>query len=93
MSTGTSIFIDKSLAPQISANGILLNDKAQFLTLQILGNENLIIIDIYAANYSNERVLMWKWLSETNLVADHFILGGDFNHWEEIECGGVAGKR
>jgi hypothetical protein len=36
---------------------------------------------------------MWKWLSETNLVADHFNLGGDFNHWEEIECEGVAEKR
>jgi hypothetical protein len=36
---------------------------------------------------------MWKWLNEANLVADHFILGGDFNHWEEIKHGGVAGKR
>jgi hypothetical protein len=36
---------------------------------------------------------MWKWLSEMNLVANHFILGGDFNHWEETECGRVARKR
>jgi hypothetical protein len=36
---------------------------------------------------------MWKWLSEANLVADHFILGGDFNHWEETQRGGVASKR
>jgi hypothetical protein len=36
---------------------------------------------------------MWKRLSEANLVADHFILGGDFNHWEETQRGGVAGKR
>jgi predicted ATPase len=35
---------------------------------------------------------MWKWLSEANLAADHFILGGDFNHWEKIERGGVAKK-
>jgi hypothetical protein len=32
-------------------------------------------------------------LSDANLATDHFILGGDFNHWEKIECGGVAGKR
>jgi predicted ATPase len=36
---------------------------------------------------------MWKRLSEANLAADYFILGGDFNHWEETERGGVAGKR
>jgi len=51
------------------------------------------IINIYVAYSSNERTSMWKWLSEMNLVADHFILGGDFNHWEETEHGGVAGKR
>jgi hypothetical protein len=36
---------------------------------------------------------MWKQLNEANLVIDHFILGGGFNHWEETECEGVAGKR
>jgi hypothetical protein len=36
---------------------------------------------------------MWKWLNEANLAADHFILGGDFNHWEETERKRVAGKR
>ncbi len=36
---------------------------------------------------------MWKQLSEVNLIADHFILGGDFNHWEEPERGGVPSKR
>jgi hypothetical protein len=36
---------------------------------------------------------MWKWLSEANLTVDHFILGGDFNHWEKIEHKGVVGKR
>jgi exonuclease III len=35
---------------------------------------------------------MWKRLSEANLATDHFILGGDFNHWEEIERGGEAGN-
>jgi hypothetical protein len=36
---------------------------------------------------------MWKRLSETNLFINHFILGDDFNHWEETKRGGVAGKR
>jgi len=35
---------------------------------------------------------MWKQLSEANLATNHFILGDDFNRWEEIEHGGVVGK-
>jgi hypothetical protein len=93
MSAGTSIFVDRSFAPFISANDILLEGKAQFITLQILGTGTLTVINVYAACSSNERASMWKWLSEANLVVDHFILGGDFNHWEETERGGVAGKR
>jgi hypothetical protein len=53
---------------------------AQFITLWISGNGNLIIINVYATCSSNERASMWKQLSEANLVADHFILGGDFNN-------------
>jgi len=92
MNAGTSILIDKSLASLINANGILLKGKAQFITFQIPSNENLTIINVYAACSSNERASMWKRLNETNLITDHFILGGDFNHWEEIEHKGVVGK-
>jgi endonuclease/exonuclease/phosphatase family metal-dependent hydrolase len=93
MSAGTSILIVKSLAPLISANDILLEGMAQFITLQIPGIENLTIINVYVDCSSNERASMWKRLSEANLVANHFILGGDFNHWEEIEHRGVAEER
>jgi hypothetical protein len=58
MSVGTSILIDRSLAPLISANDILLESRAQFITLQILSNGNLTIINIYAACSSNERMSM-----------------------------------
>ncbi len=92
MNAGTSILIDIYLAPLINANDILLKGKAQFITLQISDNENLIIINDYVACSSNKRVLMWKWLNEVNLITNHFILGGDFNHWEEIERKGVATK-
>jgi hypothetical protein len=80
MSVGTSMLIDRSLAPLISANGILLEGRAQFITLQIPSNGNLIIINVYAACSSKERVSMWKQLSEAYLAADHFILGGNCNH-------------
>jgi endonuclease/exonuclease/phosphatase family metal-dependent hydrolase len=93
MNTGTSILINRSLAPLISANDILLKGRAQFITLQISATENLTIINVYATCSSNERTSMWKRLNEANLTADHFILGGDFNHWEETERKRVAGKR
>ncbi len=64
MNASTSILIDRSLAPLISANDILLEGRAQFITFQILGNRNLTIINIYVACSSNERASMWKRLSE-----------------------------
>jgi hypothetical protein len=36
---------------------------------------------------------MWKRLSEANVIVDHFILGGNFNHSEETNREGVAEKR
>jgi exonuclease III len=92
MSIGTSILMDRSLAPLISANNILLKGRAQFITLQIPNNGNLTIINVYAACSSNEKASMWKRLSEANLATNHFILGDDFNHWEETKHGGVAKK-
>jgi hypothetical protein len=53
----------------------------------------LIIINVYVACSSNKRASMWKRLSEANIIVDHFILGGDFNHWEETEHGKEARKR
>jgi hypothetical protein len=29
--------------------------------------------------------LMWKWLSEANFDTAHIIIGGDFNHLEEMD--------
>jgi exonuclease III len=92
MSTGTSILIDRPLAPLISANDIFLKGRAQFITLQIPSNGNLTIINVYAAYSSNEKASMWERLSEANLATNHFILGDDFNQWEEIEHGRVAQK-
>jgi hypothetical protein len=60
MNAGTSILINRSLAPLIRANGIFLEGRAQFITFQIPGNGNLTIINVYAAYSSNKRVLMWK---------------------------------
>jgi hypothetical protein len=60
MSGGISILINRSLAPLINANGILLEGKAYFITLQIPANGNMTIINVYAACSPNERASMWK---------------------------------
>jgi hypothetical protein len=36
---------------------------------------------------------MWKQLSEVSLAADHVIVGGDFNHFEETDRTGIARER
>ncbi len=36
---------------------------------------------------------MWKKISEANLIADHVIIGRDFNHLEEEETRGKTCER
>ncbi len=36
---------------------------------------------------------MWKRISEAEFTADHVIIGGDFNHLEEVDCRGRARER
>jgi hypothetical protein len=85
LNVGTSILVDKSLTPQITSNDTLLEGRAQFITLEFPDNGNLSIVNIYATRTLNERVLMWKQLSEANFNIALVIIGGDFNHLEEME--------
>jgi hypothetical protein len=82
MSAGNSISVDISLVPQITSNGILLEGRAQYITLKLTDNKNLTIVNIYGAHTSNEQALMWKQLSEANFDTSHVIIGRDFNHLE-----------
>ncbi|CAK9226139.1 unnamed protein product [Sphagnum troendelagicum] len=76
---------DNSFVPQITSNGIVFEGRAQYITLKFLDNENFTIANIYGTRTSNEWALMWKWLSEANFDTSHVIIGGDFNHLEEID--------
>jgi hypothetical protein len=60
MNASTSILVDRSLAPQITSNGIILEGKTQYITLQLSDNENLTIVNIYDVHTSNEWALMCK---------------------------------
>jgi hypothetical protein len=47
MSVGISIMVDRSLAPQITSNNIILEGRIQFITFEFPDNGNLTIINIY----------------------------------------------
>jgi hypothetical protein len=82
-SAGTAILVDRMTAPLIKANGIFVEGRAQYVTLHLPDNFELSIINTYAPRASRDRAPLWKKISEANLSAEHIILGGDFNHFEE----------
>jgi endonuclease/exonuclease/phosphatase family metal-dependent hydrolase len=93
LSAGTSILVDRSLAPQITSNGIFLEGRVQFITLEFPNNGNLTVVNIYVARTSNKRALMWKQLSEANFDTARIIVRDDFNHLEETDQRGKARER
>jgi hypothetical protein len=82
---GTSILMDKSFMPQITPNNIIFKGRTQFITLKLLDNRNLTIVNIYVVCTSNEWALMWKWLSKASFNITHIIIGGDFNRLKETD--------
>jgi len=92
-SASTAILVDKATAPLIKDHDIVMEGRAQFLTLQSPDNGSFTIINIYAQRSSNDRALLWRKLSQADFTADHFIIGGDFNHLEDTDRGGTSGER
>jgi len=93
-SAGTAILVDKLTAPLIKGDGILVEGRAQYVTLHLPDCSELSIINTYARRKSRDRAPLWKKISEANLSVEHVILGGDFNHFEEEEgARGQAGER
>jgi len=90
---GTAILVDKMTTPFVKADGILVEGRAQYVTLHLPDSSELSIINTYAPRTSRDRAPLWKKISEANLSAEHVILGGDFNHFEEEGTRGQAGER
>jgi hypothetical protein len=80
-------------APLVKEDKILTEGEVQYVTLHLPDNSELTIINTYASKTSRSRAPLWKRISEANLTADHTIIGGDFNHLEEMETRGMAGQR
>ncbi|KAH9575733.1 hypothetical protein CY35_01G126300 [Sphagnum magellanicum] len=92
-SAETAILVDRMTAPLIKKDGILVEGRAQYVTLHLPDISELSIVNTYAPRTSRERTPLWKKISEANLSAEHIILGGDFNHLEEEGTRGQAGER
>jgi hypothetical protein len=70
-----------------------MEGRAQFVTFQSPNDGFLTTINIYASRSSNDRTPLWRKLSQAKFASDHFIIGGDFNHLEEIDRRGTSGER
>ncbi len=89
----TTILVDRATAPLIINSGILTEGRTQFTTLHLPDNSKMTMINTYALRSSRDRAPLWKKISEAEFLADHTILGGDFNHLEEEDSRGRAGER
>jgi hypothetical protein len=92
-SAGTTILVDRRTAPLVVDSGILMEGRAQFIKLQFADSSSLTIVNVYAAQSSNNRALLRKAISRAEFVSDHTIIGGDFNHLEETTRKGTSGER
>jgi exonuclease III len=92
-SAGTAILVDRMTAPLIKVDGILVEGRAQYVTLHLPDSSKLSIINTYAPRTSRDRAPLWKKNSKANLLVEHVILGGDFNHFEEEGTRGQAGEK
>ncbi len=93
MSASTAILVDRRTTPLVVDNGILMEGRAQFIKLQVAGSGMLTIVNVYAAQTSRNRALLWKAISRAEFDSNNTIIGGDFNHQEETSCRGIAGGR
>jgi hypothetical protein len=93
ISAGTVILVDRATSPYIRDHGILVDGRAQYVTLLSPEGSSLTIINIYAQQTSNERASIWAKITQGNFDSDHILVGGDFNHLEVITRRGVPGTR
>ncbi len=92
ISACTSILVDRMIAPLVKERKILIEGRAQYITLQLPNNGSLTIVNIYTTRSSNNRALIRK-ISQARFTSDHIIPGGNFNHLEETSRRGTSSER
>jgi len=93
MSAGIAILVDRRTTPLVVDSGILMEGRAQFIKLQATSSGTLTIINVYAAQTSKNRALLWKAISRAEFNLDNTIIRKDFNHQEETSRRGITGGR
>jgi len=93
ISVGTTILVDRATSPYVKDHGTLIEGRAQYVTLLSPEGGSLTIINIYAQHISNERASIWRKITQESFDSDHILVGGDFNHLEEITRRGVPYTR
>ncbi|CAM6007811.1 unnamed protein product [Sphagnum balticum] len=88
-----AILIDRVTTPLIKDHGILMEGRAQYVSLQSPEGRTLTIINVYAQRSSNDRAPLWKKIIQVDFTSEQVVVGGDFNHLEETTCRGVSTKR
>jgi hypothetical protein len=92
-SAGMAILIDRATTPLIKEHGILMEGRAQYVSLQFPEGRTLTIINVYAQRSSNDRAPLWKKITQADFTSDQVVVGGDFNHLEETTRRGVSRER
>ncbi len=88
----TAILVDRAIAPLVKEHGIVVEGRAQYITLQSSDNQFLTIVNIYTPRSSSDRAPLWRKLIQARFTSKSTIVGGDFNHQEETERRGVSGE-
>jgi hypothetical protein len=56
---GTAILLDRTIAPLVDDNGILVEGRAQFVKLQATDGVTLTVINVYVTRTSREKELLY----------------------------------
>jgi hypothetical protein len=93
INAGTTILVDRAIAPLVKEHGILMEGRVQFIILQFPDNGLLTIVNIYAPRSSNYKTPLWRKINQVEFASDHIILGGDFNHLKKTDRKGTFDER
>jgi hypothetical protein len=66
---------------------------AQYVFFKILDQDMFSVINVYAAQTSNESVVLWKAIFDSELFASHYVLAGDFNMSKDVHCTESVGHK
>lgn len=76
---GTSILVAEHLASLIEDHGVLIDSRAQYVTIRFSTHIKIGIVNIYGYNQPLARAHMWQTLAQHELPEADWIWAGDWN--------------